>query len=57
MRPSEARTAEELAKLPTHKWSEGPRAADADEECCLCMEAFASKDEVVRGTVRVRVRG
>ena len=43
----EARTAEELAKLPTHQWSEGPRAADADEECCLCMEAFAGEDEVL----------
>ena len=43
----EARTAEELAKLPTHQWSEGPIAADADEECCLCMEAFAGEDEVL----------
>ena len=40
-------TAEELAKLPTHQWSEGPIAADADEECCLCMEAFAGEDEVL----------
>jgi hypothetical protein len=30
-----------------NQWSEGPiRAADAEEECCLCMDSFTGEDEV-----------